>query len=159
MKPSQRCVDLVKKFEGLRLKSYSDVANVWTIGYGTTRWLDETPVKPNQEITIEMAEKLLMNDLQKFANQIKLNVSQNQFDALVSFCYNLGVGNFNNSTLKKKIIANPNDATIKDEFLKWGKARVNGVLKELPGLMKRRLAESNLYHENTIGKTVQGKTP
>ena len=149
MKPSQRCVDLVKKFEGLRLKSYQDVADIWTIGYGSTRWLDETPVKKGQEISIEMAEKLLMNDLQKFANQIKLTISQNQFDAVVSFCYNLGVGNFNNSTLKKKIIANPNDVTIKDEFLKWGKARVNGVLKELPGLIKRRTAESNLYYDKS----------
>jgi lysozyme len=149
MKPSKRCIDLVKKFEGLRLKSYQDVADIWTVGYGSTRWLDETPVKPDQEITIETAEKLLMNDLQKTANHIKLNLSQNQFDAVVSFCYNLGIGNFNNSTLKKKIIANPNDATIKDEFLKWGKAKVNGVLKELPGLIKRRIAESNLYNDKT----------
>ena len=59
------------------------------------------------------------------------------------------VGVDNNSTLKKKIIANPNDATIKDEFLKWGKARVNGVLKELPGLIKRRQAESNLYYDKS----------
>jgi lysozyme len=153
MKPSKRCVDLVKKFEGLRLKSYQDVADIWTIGYGSTRWLDETPVKPGQEITIETAEKLLMNDLQKFANHIKLNLSQNQFDAVVSFCYNLGVGNFNNSTLKKKIIANPNDVTIKDEFLKWGKAKVNGVLKELPGLIKRRIAESNLYNDKATNST------
>jgi lysozyme len=149
MKPSKKCIDLVKKFEGLRLKSYKCPAGIWTIGYGSTRWLDETSVAEGQEITIETAEKLLMNDLQKFANQIKLNVSQNQFDAIVSFCYNLGVGNFNISTLKKKIIANSNDETIKDEFLKWGKAKVNGVLKELPGLMKRRIAESNLYNDKT----------
>ena len=159
MKPSQRCVDLVKKYEGLRLKSYQCPAKVWTIGYGTTRWIDETPVREGQEISIEMAEKLLLNDLQKFANHINLNVSQNQFDALVSFCYNLGLGNFNNSTLKKKVIANPEDESIKDEFLKWGKAKINGVLKELPGLMKRRLSESNLYYDkDTISTTVQGKT-
>jgi lysozyme len=158
MKPSKRCVDLVKKFEGLKLKSYQCPAKVWTIGYGSTRWYDETPVREGQEISIEMAEKLLMNDLQKFANHINLNVSQNQFDALVSFCYNLGLGNFNNSTLKKKVIANPEDESIKDEFLKWGKAKINGVLKELPGLMKRRLSESNLYYDKTtISTTIQDK--
>jgi lysozyme len=158
MKPSKRCIDLVKKFEGLKLKSYQCQAKVWTIGYGSTRWYDETPVREGQEISIEMAEKLLMNDLQKFANHINLNVSQNQFDALVSFCYNLGLGNFNNSTLKKKVIVNPEDESIKDEFLKWGKAKINGVLKELPGLMKRRLSESNLYYDkDTISTTIQGK--
>jgi lysozyme len=72
-------------------------------------------------------------------------VNQNQFDALVSFCYNLGIGAFNSSTLKKKVIANPADASIRDEFMKWNKARVKGVLTELKGLTNRRTAEADLY--------------
>jgi lysozyme len=72
-------------------------------------------------------------------------VNQNQFDALVSFCYNLGIGAFNSSTLKKKVIANPGDLSIRDEFMKWNKARVKGVLTELKGLTNRRKAEADLY--------------
>jgi lysozyme len=69
------------------------------------------------------------------------DINQNQFDALVSFAYNLGVGNLKSSTLLKKVNANPSDPTIRDEFMKW----VNGGGKKLPGLVKRRQAEADLY--------------
>ena len=141
MQVSKNCIDLIKKFEGLSLKSYKCPAGLWTIGYGNTQWEDGTKVKENQTITIENAEKLLTFWVSKYANNIKVKCNQNQFDALVSFAYNTGIGNFNNSTLKKKVIANPDDPTIRAEFMKWVKS--NG--KQLAGLVKRRDAEANLY--------------
>ena len=141
MQVSKNCIDLIKKFEGLSLKSYKCPAGLWTCGYGNTQWEDGTKVKENQTITIENAEKLLTFWVSKYANNIKVKCNQNQFDALVSFAYNTGIGNFNNSTLKKKVIANPDDSSIRDEFMKW----VNSNGKQLTGLVKRRDAEANLY--------------
>ena len=141
MQVSKNCIDLIKKFEGLSLKSYRCPAGLLTLGYGNTQWEDGTKVKENQTITIEYAEKLLTFWVSKYANNIKVKCNQNQFDALVSFAYNTGIGNFNNSTLKKKVIANPNDPSIRDEFMKW----VNSNGKQLAGLVKRRDAEANLY--------------
>jgi len=141
MQIGKNCIDLIKKFEGLKLESYKCPAGLWTIGYGNTQWENGTRVKENQVIDIQRAEKLLMFWVNKYAEKINLKVNQNQFDALVSFAYNVGITNFNNSTLRKKVIANPNDATIRDEFMKW----VNSRGKQLPGLVKRREAEANLY--------------
>lgn len=141
MQIGKNCIDLIKKFEGLKLESYKCPAGLWTIGYGNTQWENGTRVLENQVIDIQRAEKLLMFWVNKYAEKIDLKVKQNQFDALVSFAYNVGITNFNNSTLKKKVIANPNDATIRDEFMKW----VNSRGKQLPGLVKRREAEANLY--------------
>lgn len=141
MQIGKNCIDLIKKFEGLKLESYKCPAGLWTIGYGNTQWENGFRVLENQVIDIQRAEKLLMFWVNKYAEKIDLKVNQNQFDALVSFAYNVGITNFNNSTLKKKVIANPNDATIRDEFMKW----VNSRGKQLPGLVKRREAEANLY--------------
>ena len=138
MQVSKNCIDLIKKYEGLSLKSYKCPAGLWTCGYGNTMWEDGTKVKENQTISIDRAEKLLTFWVNKYAERIKLNVNQNQFDALVSFAYNVGIGTFNSSTLKKKVIANPNDHAIRDEFMKW----VNSKGKQLPGLVKRREAEA-----------------
>lgn len=148
MKPSQNCINLIKKFEGCRLKAYKCPAGLWTIGYGTIRYQDGKPVKEGEEISLYRAETLLTYEVENFAKQINLNVNQNQFDSLVSFCYNLGIGAFNKSTLKKKIIANPGDLSIRDEFMKWNKARVKGVLTELKGLTNRRKAEADLYFKD-----------
>jgi lysozyme len=140
MKPSQNCIDLVKKFEGCKLTAYKCNAGVNTIGYGHT-----LGVKLGTIITQVEAERLLMNDLLNIANSVtKLtkNVTQNQFDSLVSFAYNCGVGALTYSTLLKKVNANPNDLNIKLEFAKWNK--VNG--KPLLGLTKRRIAEWQLYN-------------
>lgn len=145
MNPSQNCINLIKRFEGCRLKAYKCPAAIWTIGYGTTTYPDGKPVKEGEEISLYRAETLLTFDVNKFAAKIKLNINQNQFDSIVSFCYNLGIGAFNSSTLKKKIVANPSDLTIRNEFMKWNKARVKGELVELKGLTKRREAEADLY--------------
>ena len=141
MEAGKNCIDLIKKFEGLRLESYKCPAGLWTIGYGNTIWENGIKVKENQVIDIQRAEKLLTYWVSKYADRINLDINQNQFDALVSFAYNIGIGNFDSSTLKKKVIANPNDHTIRDEFMKW----VSSKGKQLPGLVKRREAEANLY--------------
>lgn len=149
MKASQKCIDLIKKFEGYISKSYKCPAGIWTIGYGSTMWSDGKKVKEGETINLQGAELLLNWELNKKAVALKeLSINQNQADALLSFIYNIGVGAFDKSTLKKKIKANPNDATIKDEFMKWNKARVAGKLVELKGLTLRRTAEVNLYYDN-----------
>jgi lysozyme len=141
MQAGKNCIDLIKKFEGLRLESYKCPAGLWTIGYGNTQWENGIKVKENQVIDIQRAEKLLTFWVSKYADRITVKCNQNQFDALVSFAYNVGIGNFDSSTLKKKVIANPNDPTIRDEFMKWVSSRG----KQLAGLVKRREAEANLY--------------
>tara|TARA_R110000868_G_scaffold410043_1_gene696985 strand:- start:66 stop:506 length:441 start_codon:yes stop_codon:yes gene_type:complete len=143
MKASKNAVDLIKKFEGLHLESYLCPAGVPTIGYGSTRYPDGKPVKLGEKISIQKAEDLLTYEVQKI--NILLNINQNQYDALVSFAYNLGMGNLLKSTLYRKCKANPDDPTIKDEFMKWTKAKVKGELKILRGLVRRRTEEYNLY--------------
>lgn len=146
MKPSKNAIDLIKKWEGLYLNAYLCPASVVTIGYGTIRYPDGKAVKLGEKITMKKAEELLTWEVEKIAGQIPaLNINQNQYDALVSFTYNLGIGNLLKSNLYKKCKANPDDPTIKDEFLKWTKARVKGELKTLKGLVRRRTEEYELY--------------
>ena len=142
MKTSPKGIALIKEFEGLRLKAYLCPGGVWTIGYGHT-----TDVKPGMVISEAQAEEYLKADLSAFEwylNGLGLALNQNQFDALVSFIYNVGTGNFSSSTLLRKIRVNPQDNSIMDEFLRWvySKGRV------LPGLQRRRLAEMKLYFSN-----------
>lgn len=138
-KISQKGIDLIKSFEGLELKAYLCPAKVWTIGYGHTKG-----VRQGQSITSEQADDFLKSDIadsEKEVNKQSLKLNQNQFDALVSFTYNVGVGSFRSSTLLKKAKRNPNDESIRNEFAKWKYA--NSEI--LPGLIRRRTAESDLY--------------
>ncbi len=142
MNVSQKGIDLIKQFEGLRLKAYQDSVGVWTIGYGTTVYPNGKRVKPGERISSLQAEEYIKVDINRRAAAIgELKVNQNQFDAIVSFAYNLGLGAWNKSTLRKKVIADNNDPAIRDEFMKW----VNAGGKRLPGLVKRRKAEADLY--------------
>lgn len=139
MKTNQAGIDLIKQFEGCKLQSYLCPAGVPTIGYGSTNG-----VTMGMTITEEEAESLLRVDLEKFEkqlNSLNLKINENQFSALVSFIYNLGFGSFLTSTLRRRIMTNPNEPSIRDEFNKW----VRGGGKVLPGLVKRRAAESELY--------------
>ncbi len=145
-KTSKKGVDLIKKYEGFSSKPYLCPANVPTIGFGATFYPDGRKVKLTDEPVSEViAEVILKKQLEKFEQYVdsystdKLN--QNQFDALVSFCFNLGPANLKASTLLKKVNANPNDPTIRTEFMKWVKA--GG--KTLKGLVRRREEEANLY--------------
>ena len=145
-KLGQKGLDLIKSFEGLYLKPYLCPANVPTIGYGNTFYENGNKVTLKDPIITEArAIELLMFELGMYEQKVDSYcidaINQNQFDALVSFCYNVGPGNLKSSTLLKKVNANPNDPTIRTEFLKWNK----GGGKVLAGLTRRRTAEANLY--------------
>ncbi|MFN5250656.1 MAG: lysozyme [Bacteroidota bacterium] len=149
MIPSQKAIDLIKKFEGFKNKSYLCPAGMPTIGYGSTMWTDGRRVRLGQVISLQDAEKLVSYHLANVIHFIPDNLTQNQFDALSSFIYNVGVANFRKSTLLKKVNENPDDVSIRDEFMKWTLARKNGQLVQLPGLVKRRKAEADLYYEES----------
>jgi lysozyme len=145
MKTNQKGIDLMHEFESCRLESYLCPAKVWTIGWGNTFYADGTPVKQGERISQEQANRLFGVILSKFESQVyksvKPMINSNQFSALVCFTYNVGIGNFLKSTLLKKVNLNPNDPTIRDEFMKWNKS--GGVI--LNGLTRRRKSESDLY--------------
>jgi len=145
MKVNKQGIQLVKSFEGCFLNAYLCPAKVWTIGYGSTKYPNKKPVKQGDKITQQEAETLLSDTLDEFSKGvyklIKSELNDNQFSALVSFAFNLGVGALSKSTLLKKVNANPNDKTIESEFMKW----VSAGGKRLNGLVRRRTAESNLY--------------
>jgi len=139
--------DLIKRFEGCKLKAYKCPAGLWTISWGLTFYPDGTKVKEGDVITQQQAEDYFNAIVDDFAKKvdalIKSNVSENNFSALVSFAYNVGMGNFQRSTLLRKVNANPKDTTIRAEFMKWTRAN-NVVLK---GLVRRREAEAKLYEQ------------
>jgi lysozyme len=145
MQITKQGIKLLHDFEGLRLSAYLCPAGVATIGYGNTFYEDGKPVKMGDKISKERAEQLFDNVVAKFGARVlpllRVPLKPNQFSALVSFAYNCGIGNLQKSTLLKKVNLNPNDPTIKAEFLKWNKA--GG--KVLAGLTRRREAEATLY--------------
>jgi lysozyme len=146
MKLTKEIKDFVKAKEGLSLTAYLCPAKVWTIGYGNTSYETGIKVKQGDKISKERAELLFNNTFENFALQVKQLVfkstlNDNQFSALVSFAYNVGIGALKSSTLLKKVKANPNDKTIANEFAKWNK----GGGKVLAGLTSRRAKESDIY--------------
>lgn len=136
---SSNGIKLIKQFEGCHLTAYKCPGGKWTIGYGHT-----ARVKQGQKITQAQADKFLKADLKTFENAVnscvKVNITQNQFDALVSFAYNCGAGALKTSTLLKKLNKKDYSGAAK-EFPKWNKS--NG--KVLNGLVKRRVAEMDLF--------------
>lgn len=137
---------LITKHEGLKLKPYLCPAKVPTIGYGNTYYPDGKRVTLlDKEITKQEAFDMFKEIANRFAKRVDelvtSNINQNQFNALVSFAYNVGTGNFSSSTLLKKVNKNPNDLTLKAEFLRWNKA--GG--KVLNGLTNRRNEEADIY--------------
>ena len=141
LKTSRIGIDLIKSFEGLRLEPYYCTGNVLTIGYGHTK-----TVRPNMKITKEQAERLLQDDLvifeQAVIRNVKVCLEQCEFDALVSFCFNVGIGNFTRSTLLKELNQMFFDRAA-DEFLRWNKS--GG--KVTAGLVRRREAERQMFLE------------
>ncbi|MTK53601.1 lysozyme [Paludibacter sp.] len=147
---SDQCLELIEQFEcggnvTKYLTAYKCPAGVWTIGIGTTVYPNGQKVKPGDVATKEQAYEYLQHDLKTTEVSVDSfttdNINQHQFDALVSFAYNVGTGALKGSTLLKKVNVNPADPTIRGEFNKW----VNGGGKVLPGLVKRRAAEADLY--------------
>ena len=147
MKTSNKGLDLIKSFEGWFSHPYKDPIGIPTIGYGFTYYLPlRRPVSmKDKPITREQGEIMLREILVNYENDVlrlvKKPLTQNQFDALVSFTYNLGATNLSKSTLLKKVNKDPEDKSIAEEFVKWNKA--GG--KVLTGLTRRRKAEAQLY--------------
>ena len=144
MRMSAAGLATVKEFEGLRLKAYKCPAAVWTIGYGHTSAAGNPIVMPDFAITKDEAEEILERDMVQYEDGVKklvkVEITQGQFDALVDFAYNAGVGALQKSTLLKKVNAEKFDE-VPAEFMKWTK----GGGKELPGLVRRRRAEVKLW--------------
>ena len=139
MTTSSNGLQLIKDFEGLRLFAYRCPAGVPTIGYGHTKG-----VRMGQAITEKQAEGFLKEDvapIEKYLNDVGINFRQEQFDALVSWIFNLGAGNFQHSTLFNKICTDAPDGEIAEQILKW----VNAGGKPLTGLKRRRVAEANMF--------------
>ena len=140
MKATNTAIELIKSFEQLRLNSYLCPAGVWTIGYGHTDGVNQGML-----ITEKTADAFLKQDIRNAEhsiNQMDAELTQEQFDALVSFVFNVGVRAFNVSTLRKKILKNPNDPSIADEFRRW----IYAGNEKMPGLIKRREQEIKLYY-------------
>jgi len=139
MKISTAGIELIKSFEGVKLEAYQDQVGVWTIGYGHT-----ADVRPGSQITPAEARGLLEVDEGRVSEGVcrlvTRPINQNQFDALVCFSFNLGLGALKRSSLLSKVNAGDFKGAA-DEFLKWTKA--GG--KELPGLVRRRKAERELF--------------
>ncbi|WP_455478943.1 lysozyme [Bartonella sp. B23] len=143
-KISKEGLMLIKQWEGLRLQSYQDAIGVWTIGYGHTNAAGEPLVRKGMSITEKEAETILCQDLKQFENTVEQAVAvpltDEQFSALVSFCYNVGATAFCNSTLLKKL-NNSDYESVPTELQRWTKA--GGQCLE--GLVNRRAAESGLW--------------
>ena len=140
MKSTNYAILLIKSFEQLRLNSYLCPAGKWTIGYGHTEGVNRGML-----ITEKTADAFLKQDIQKAeaeVNRIEADLTQEQFDALVSFVFNVGTQAFRYSTLRKLIERNPGDPKIADEFRRW----VYTGNTMLPGLVKRREQEIKLYY-------------
>ena len=143
-KTSSNGTSLIREFEGFVASAYLCPAGVWTIGIGTTVYPNGTKVKQGGKCTQEQALEYLQHDLKSFEktvnDSVKVPLSQNQFDALVSLSYNIGSGAFKNSTLLKKLNAK-DYAGAADQFLVWNK----GGGKVMQGLVKRRARERELF--------------
>ncbi len=133
-------LNLIKEFEGLRLAAYKCSANKWTIGYGHTKG-----VYSGQQITKDQAEAFLIDDIQDAQSAIcglvNVPLNDNEYAALVCFTFNVGVGQFRNSTLLKILNKNMHDA-VPSQLMRWNK--VNG--EEMGGLSRRRKAEAKLWN-------------
>ncbi|EMP5337354.1 TPA: lysozyme [Citrobacter freundii] len=147
MQTSHEGIALIKGFEGCRLTAYPDPGTggaPWTIGYGWTHPIDGKPVKPGMTIDQETADRLLKTGLVSYENDVlklvRVKLTKGQFDALVSFAYNVGSRALSTSTLLKKLNAGDIKGAA-DEFLRWNKA--GG--KVLNGLTRRREAERALF--------------
>ncbi len=146
MKISEYCELTLKSYESLELTAYVCPAGKLTIGWGHTGKVDGAKIYKGQKITQEKAQELFEQDIATVEVPLSKepyadNLSNDRWDALVSFIFNVGWGQFKKSTLRRKLLANIEDKSIPDEFRKW--VYCNG--KKLSGLVKRREWEAQLY--------------
>lgn len=152
MQTSERGINMIIAFEGMELNAYKCPAGVWTIGVGHTGEVDGVPVKRGMLITQAKAKELLREDLKKV--EVYLNrqsfagrLTQGQFDALVSFIFNVGSGAFQTSTMRKKLCLGAAAEEVAAEFRKWVYGTVNGKKEKLAGLITRREKERECFLE------------
>ena len=155
MKISQKGVDLLKQFEGLELTAYQDVGGTWTIGHGQTYYEDSTKVKKGDVISAERAEQLYKAILPRYEDIVNRNLNgltllQSQFDALVSFAYNLG------EKPTQEALQAIRDNTFSREFMLQ---YVHAGGKRIQGLVNRRNKEADLFYSETKVETVIKEVP
>ena len=145
MEISSYAEEKIKEFEGLRLRAYRCAGGKITIGWGHTK-----NARAGMVISADEAQRWFERDIEAVEAQLQretfwAQLGESQRDALVSFVFNLGYAAFAASSLRRKLVANVNDATIPDEFRRWVYATVNGEKKILPGLVTRREWEAQMY--------------
>jgi lysozyme len=144
MRDLSKAISIIKEFEGLKLGAYLCSAGIATIGYGTTRFKDRN-VELGDQVTQAEADECLLTDVKDFSNKIepliKIKLTDNQFAAILSLVYNIGIGNFKKSTLLKLLNAGDIEKA-SAEFDKWNKA--GG--KVIKGLVNRRAKERELFN-------------
>jgi len=141
MRASATLISHIKRFESCRLTAYQDTAGVWTVGYGHTKG-----VKKGDRITQYQAEQFLREDLSEFeraANKVRRLTTQGRYDAVLDFMYNIGIGNFNKSTLKAYIESGRSVWEIQEQFIRW----VNAGGRKIGGLVSRRIWEAARFNE------------
>jgi lysozyme len=151
MQLSTNGFNVIKNFEGLSLSAYRDEAGVWTIGYGSTRYHDGITVRPGDKLASEVqADAVFRNTLGQYQdavnNHVKVPLTQNQFDALVSLTYNIGTGGFEESTLLIKL-NEKNYTEAASHFLAWDKITDPKTGQKIVSetLLQRRKEESRLF--------------
>lgn len=151
MRISPQGIDLIKRFEGLSLEAYQDVAGVMTIGYGHTAGFKDGRFGPDTQITAPQAEALLREDLAQREDNLNLwaeingvHLNQNEFDALISFIFNIGFAAFEGSTAARRLIGGNRGGAAK-ALTRWNRASVAGEKIHVLGLTRRRAAEKALF--------------
>lgn len=150
MKTSERGIDMIVSFEGIELEAYKCPAGVWTIGVGHTGYVDGKKIAEGMTITSDKAYELLREDLKVVENYLAKQsftekLKQRQFDALVSFIFNVGVSAFETSTMRRKLCVGADEASVAAEFGRWVYGTADGKKVVLKGLVRRRQMEAEKY--------------
>lgn len=153
---SRKGIEFIKRWESFKQVAYRDIAGIWTIGYGTIRYMNGNRVRPGEMITLELATTEMMFELEgvsrKLRTYISVAVNQNEFDAMVSLAYNIGTQGFRTSTLLRCL--NDGKQIEKDYFMRWNKVTIDGQLIPSTGLTNRREAEWNIFRFNNYGESL-----
>ena len=150
MRASRNALETIIAYEGMKLKAYKCPAGIWTIGVGHTGAVDGQPIQEKMAITETKAMDLLQEDVAKIDKYLNSQpfckrLTQNQYDALTSFIFNVGRRAFETSTMRKKLCLNEPGKDVAAEFGRWVYGTVNGKKVILPGLVKRRRKEAAMF--------------
>lgn len=150
MQTSEQGIKMIIAFEGIEEKAYKCPSGVWTIGVGHTGEVDDRPINAGMHITQEKAMQLLRQDLAHFEEYINAEpyakkLQQHQFDALISFIFNIGTAAFHTSTMRRKLRTGADKDSIAAEFGRWVYGNADGRKNKLPGLVRRRKIEAEMF--------------